>query len=59
MKKISNKEIQLTLATVVKRLVENLDVEKIILFGSYVKGFPISDINCRQSYSNYSVGKGR
>jgi predicted nucleotidyltransferase len=43
MKKLSKEEIQSVLASVVKRLVENLDVEKIILFGSYVKGTPTRD----------------
>ncbi|MDA8241758.1 MAG: nucleotidyltransferase domain-containing protein [Nitrospiraceae bacterium] len=43
MKALSKKELQATLAAVVKRLVENLDVEKIVLFGSYVKGAPTKD----------------
>jgi predicted nucleotidyltransferase len=43
MKAFSKKELQATLAAVVKRLVDNLDVEKIILFGSYVKGIPTWD----------------
>ncbi|MBF0507040.1 MAG: nucleotidyltransferase domain-containing protein [Nitrospirae bacterium] len=44
MKQLSKKrEIQATLASVVKRLVDNLDVEKIVLFGSYVKGSPTKD----------------
>jgi len=43
MKALSKKELQATLAAVVKRLVKNLDVEKIVLFGSYVKGAPTKD----------------
>ncbi len=43
MKALSKKELQATLALIVKRLVENLDVEKIVLFGSYVKGASTKD----------------
>jgi uncharacterized protein len=38
MKKLSPKEIKSLMNTIVKRLVDNLDIEKIILFGSFVKG---------------------
>lgn len=38
MRKPRKKEIQRILDSAVKRLVENLDVEKIVLFGSFVKG---------------------
>ena len=38
MRKPRRKEIQRILDSAVKRLVENLDVEKIVLFGSFVKG---------------------
>ncbi|MEW6586887.1 MAG: nucleotidyltransferase domain-containing protein [Nitrospirota bacterium] len=38
MRKPREKEIQRILDAAVKRLVENLDVEKIVLFGSFVKG---------------------
>lgn len=43
MKELSKKELESTLAALVKRLVENLDVEKIVLFGSYVSGTPTKD----------------
>jgi predicted nucleotidyltransferase len=43
MKRLSQKELQATLAATVQRLVENLNVEKIVLFGSYVKGVPSKD----------------
>ena len=38
MKTPSKKQVQTILNSVVENLIENLDVEKIILFGSYVKG---------------------
>jgi len=38
MRKPRKKEIEKILDSAVKRLVENLDVEKIVLFGSFVKG---------------------
>lgn len=38
MKKLRREEIQRILDSAVKRLVENLDVEKIVLFGSFIKG---------------------
>jgi len=38
MKKLSPKETKTVMNTIVKRLVDNLDIEKIILFGSFVKG---------------------
>ena len=37
MKRLSEKEIQAMLASVVKRLVTRFGAEKIVLFGSYVK----------------------
>ncbi len=38
MKKPRREEIQRILDSAVKRLVENLDVEKIVLFGSFIGG---------------------
>ncbi|MBI5101955.1 MAG: nucleotidyltransferase domain-containing protein, partial [Nitrospirae bacterium] len=38
MTKLEKKEIQTTINGIVNRLVSNFDVEKIILFGSYVTG---------------------
>lgn len=36
--KIDNKEIRTTISAIVNRLVSSFDVEKIVLFGSYVTG---------------------
>ncbi len=43
MKRLSEKEIQASLASVVHRLVASFDVEKIVLFGSYVTGKQTGD----------------
>jgi len=43
MKRLSKKELQATLAAIVERLVGHLDVEKIVLFGSYVTGKQTKD----------------
>jgi predicted nucleotidyltransferase len=38
MTKLEKKEIQTTISAIVNRLVSSFDVEKIVLFGSYVTG---------------------